>query len=187
MSIITLWLSTIVVNYMHNWIAGVRNCIKDNWIMDIITYKYSYTWLSMIRLSISRYGYPQLNYGKIQNPIQQNLWKLFDTSVFICLVDNWSAEIMLLYLFRYEIMKNVMILISSHIGESLATTVCTNATNIINAISQLLTFTIQLHQLTLIEWHNTLTTFSTVIVHGTVYFVMNMACRRWRLENHGVI
>ena len=23
----------IVVNYMHNWIADVRNCIKDDWIM----------------------------------------------------------------------------------------------------------------------------------------------------------
>ena len=35
--------------------------------------------------------------------------KLFDTYLYICLVDNWLAEIMLLYLFRYEIMKNVMI------------------------------------------------------------------------------
>ena len=24
----------IVVNYIHNWIADVRNCIKDDWIMD---------------------------------------------------------------------------------------------------------------------------------------------------------
>ena len=34
---------------------------------------------------------------------------IMDKSVYICLVDNWLAEIMLLYLFRYEIMKNVMI------------------------------------------------------------------------------
>ena len=31
---ITLWLSIIVVNYIHNWIADVCNCIKDDWIMD---------------------------------------------------------------------------------------------------------------------------------------------------------
>ena len=31
------------------------------------------------------------------------------TRLFWCLVDNRLAEIMLLYLFRYEIMKNVMI------------------------------------------------------------------------------
>ena len=30
-------------------------------------------------------------------------------SVFICLVDNWLAEITLLYLFRYEITKNVIL------------------------------------------------------------------------------
>ena len=65
---------------------------------------------------------------------ESNKWNLYDTSVFICLVHSWLAEIMLLYLFRYEIMKNVMIQISSGIDESLATTVgpvCTNATNII--------------------------------------------------------
>ena len=28
----------IVVNYIHNWIADVRNCIKDYWIMDIHNY-----------------------------------------------------------------------------------------------------------------------------------------------------
>ena len=32
--IITLWLSIIVVNHIHNWIADVRNCIKDDLIMD---------------------------------------------------------------------------------------------------------------------------------------------------------
>ena len=45
----------------------------------------------------------------MDNRIQQNLWKLFDTSVFKCLVDNWLPEITLMYLFRYEMMKNVMI------------------------------------------------------------------------------
>ena len=28
----------IVVNYIHNWIAGVRKSIKDYWIMDIHDY-----------------------------------------------------------------------------------------------------------------------------------------------------
>ena len=27
-------ISIIVVNYIHNWIADVRKCIKDDWIMD---------------------------------------------------------------------------------------------------------------------------------------------------------
>ena len=38
-----------------------------------------------------------------------NLSYLTRRSVYICLVDNWLAEIMFLYLFRYEKMKNVMI------------------------------------------------------------------------------
>ena len=65
---------------VNNYIMAIHNCcelsiiefrvsitalrIIELWI-SITTYKYSYIWLSIIRLSIhiSRYGYPQLNYG----------------------------------------------------------------------------------------------------------------------------
>ena len=81
-SIIELWVSIITyrISTIEFWIS-------------MITHNYRHIWLSIIRLSISLYKYPQLNYGLIHNRIQQKFLKLFDTSIFICLAQNWLPEI----------------------------------------------------------------------------------------------
>ena len=73
MSIIRLWISITVVNYItiiELWMSviALRICILELCIslitcISIITHNYIYTWLSIIKLRKFLYGYTQLNYG----------------------------------------------------------------------------------------------------------------------------